>query len=83
MTSRTANQTKTEPFPASSTESEAETPGSDHPQTPTGTTEAGGDVGDAATVPVVSEEKAAGTSEESPVVQGLHTPEVDQPEPRT
>ena len=84
MESRAANQTKTEPFPSSATESEAETPGSDHPQAADGTTGAGaGDVGDTASVPAPGSEPAPGTSEETPVAQGVHTPDVDEPEPRT
>ena len=67
MRSRAANQTKREPFPASATEAEAETPGAEHPQTPSGTTDEralpGGDA-------------APGTSEELPPVQGVHTPQV-------
>ena len=75
--SRSQNQTKHEPFPASPVESEAETPGSAHPQAPSGTTPGrDGAVGDAATVPPTSEHAAPGTSEELPVVQGVHTPEV-------
>ena len=75
--SRAANQTKTEPIPASSTEAETETPASDHPQAPAGTTGGrAGDVGDAASVPATSEASAPGTSEELPVAQGIHTPEV-------
>lgn len=35
-----------------------------------------GAVGDAATVPPTSDDAAPGTSEEQPVVQGIHTPEV-------
>jgi hypothetical protein len=78
--SESANQTKTEPFPASSTESEAETPAGSHPQAASGTREAGaGDVGDPASVPAVSTDAAPGTSEESPVVQGVHTPRVSTP----
>ena len=83
MTSRAANQTKPEPFPSSATEAETETPATDHPQGPAGTTEAGGHVGDAASVPATSDAPAPGTSEESPVVQGLHTPRVEEPDTRT
>jgi hypothetical protein len=85
MESRAANQTKTEPFPASATEAEAETPGSRHPQAPSGTTDGGaGDVGDPASVPLPGrDESAPGSSEESPVVQGLHTPDVTEPDPRS
>ncbi|MCU1601215.1 MAG: hypothetical protein JWO22_1924 [Frankiales bacterium] len=82
--SRSQNQTKTEPFPASATESEAETPASDHPQAPSGTTGARtGDVGDAASVPTTSDQSAPGTSEQAPVVQGLHTPDVEEPDTRS
>lgn len=81
--SHAANQTKTEPVPSSATESEAETPSSAHPQGPQGATgQVGGDVGDPASVPVVSEEAAAGTSEQTPVVQGLHVPDVEEPDVR-
>lgn len=75
--SRAANQTKTEPIPASASEAEIETPASDHPQAPSGTTEGrAGDVGDPASVPPSSDQAAPGTSEELPVVQGIHTPTV-------
>jgi hypothetical protein len=84
MSSRAANQTKTEPIPASATESETETPGSDHPQGLSGTTGGGpGDVGDAASAPATSDQPAPGSSEENPVVQGLHQPEVEEPDTRT
>ena len=63
--SRSANQSKPEPFPASAAESEAETPGAAEPGRG------------------VAGEPAAATSEELPVVQGLHVPEVDEPDPRT
>ena len=82
--SRSANQTKTEPIPASATESEAETPSSAHPQGPEGATGArDGDVGDPTAVPPTSEQSAPGTSEQPPVVQGLHTPEVEEPDVRS
>ena len=64
MSSRAANQTKTEPFPAGPGESEAPTPGADDPQAP-------------------RTDRAQGTSEELPPVQGIHVPEVDEPDPRT
>jgi len=74
--STSQNQTKPEPIPTS-VEAETETPGSAHPQAPSGATQGrDGDVGDAATVPPTSNESAPGTSEELPVVQGIHTPEV-------
>lgn len=74
--SRSQNQTKPEPIP-SSVEAETETPGAAHPQAPAGKApRRDGDVGDAATVPATSDEAAPGTSEELPVVQGIHTPEV-------
>ena len=38
--------------------------------------------GSPASVPVVSEEAAAGTSEQTPVVQGLHVPDVEEPDVR-
>ncbi|MFN2536545.1 MAG: hypothetical protein ABR549_00145 [Mycobacteriales bacterium] len=80
----TRNQSKPEPFPASATDSEAQTPSTDHPQAPSGTTPArGGSVGDSASVPANSEESAAGSSEEAPVVQGVHTPDVEEPDPRS
>ena len=86
MESRAANQTKHEPMPASATESETETPASHHPQAPTGGARRhcgdGGDVGDAAGVPPTSDQPAAGTSEELPVVQGVHTPAVTEPPSR-
>lgn len=82
--SRAANQTKPEPFPASSTEAEAETPASDHPGAADGATgTGGGDVGDAAGVPVVSEQPSAGTSETTPVAEGLHVPDVEEPDVRS
>jgi hypothetical protein len=66
--SRSQNQTKHEPFPASPSESEAETPGADDPQVSSDT-----DPGRA----LPSHESAApGTSEELEPVQGIHTPEV-------
>lgn len=65
--SRAANQTKTEPIPASSTEAETETPASDHPQAPSGTTDQRA---------LTTGDDAPGTSEELPVAQGVHTPEV-------
>lgn len=84
MNSRSANQTKTEPFPAGPGGSEAETPASDHPQSPEGGTGTrGGDVGDAASVPTTSDDAAPGTSEQTPVAQGVHTPDVDEPDPRS
>ena len=77
MESRAANQTKHEPIPSSATEAETETPGSGHPQGPSGASRGrDGDVGDAASVPATSDAAAPGTSEELPVVQGIHTPEV-------
>ncbi len=82
--SRSQNQTKTEPFPASATESEAETPGADHSAAASGTTGArAGDVGDAASVPTTSDDAAPGSSEELPVVQGVRTPDVPEPDTRT
>jgi hypothetical protein len=82
--SRSANQSKPEPFPASATESEAETPGATEPQQPGSPVTAGrSGAGDTATVPATGDEPAAATSEELPVVQGLHVPEVDEPDPRT
>jgi hypothetical protein len=81
--SRSANQSKTEPFPASASEADAETPADDDPQQPGGSLPSGaGSTGDAPGVPVTSSVPAPGSSEELPVVQGLHTPEVDEPDPR-
>ncbi|MCU1623370.1 MAG: hypothetical protein JWL79_2215 [Frankiales bacterium] len=57
-----------DPFPTESTESE--TSGTGH-------------VGDAATVPPTSEQPAPGSSEQTPLVQGLHTPEIDEADTRT
>ena len=65
--SRSANQTKTEPFPASASESETETPAADAPQAPSV---------EGARALAGSDDTAPGTSEELPVVQGVHTPEV-------
>jgi hypothetical protein len=79
--SRSANQTKTEPIPASPSESEAETPGGASSEaTPP---RSAGHVGDAASVPTTSDEPAPGTSEESPVVEGLHQPDFPEPDTRT
>jgi hypothetical protein len=46
-------------------------------------TSATGHVGDAATVPPTSEQPAPGSSEQTPVVQGLHTPDLDEADTRT
>ena len=72
--SRAANQTKTEPFPASATESEATTPGADHPQAPAGTAETAEGLGGIT---------APGTAQELPPVEGLHVPEVDERDTRS
>ena len=72
--SRAANQTKTEPFPASATEAEATTPGADHPQAPASTAESVTGLGGIT---------APGTAEELPPVEGLHVPDVDERDPRT
>jgi hypothetical protein len=83
-TSRSANQSKAEPFPAGPTESETETPAGDHPQQPGGALPTGASgAGDARGVPATGTEPAPGTSEQLLVVQGLHTPDVDESDPRT
>lgn len=41
------------------------------------------DVGDTASVPANAEQSAAGSSEETPVAQGIHTPEVEEPDLRS
>lgn len=68
----TRNQTKTEPFPASATEAEAETPGHDHPGL-TATDDRAFSTG----------QDAPGTSEQHPVVQGMHVPDVDESDTRS
>ena len=81
--SRSANQRDAEPFPASATESETETPGAADPQQPGGASATGrGGPGDPASVPASGSDPAPSSSEELPVVQGLHVPEVDEPDPR-
>lgn len=72
--SRAANQTKTEPFPASAIEAEAPTPGEGDPQVPGGSAE---------TVTGLGGITAPGTAEELPPVEGLHVPELDEKDPRT
>jgi hypothetical protein len=42
-----------------------------------------GHVGDAATVPPTSGQPAPGSSEQTPVVEGLHTPDLDETDTRT
>jgi hypothetical protein len=81
--SRSANQSKTEPLPASATESETETPGEGAPQQPGGLRHDRSGAGDAAGVPTTSTQAAPGSSEELPVVQGIHDPEVHEPDPRS
>jgi hypothetical protein len=78
-----ANQTKTEPIPASATESEAETPGTRPAGAGAGTTSAGGDVGDTASVPAGADEASPGTSEQAAPVQGVHQPAVEEPDTRS
>jgi hypothetical protein len=81
--SRSANQSKTEPVPASATESESETPGQGAPQQPGRLRPERTGAGDAAGVPTSASQAAPGSSEELPVAQGIHEPEVDEPDPRT
>ena len=78
----TRNQTKAEPFPASATESETETPGGGSASAP-GVAGPSGGSGDAASVPSVGEQASGATSEELPVVQGVHVPHPDEPDPRS
>ena len=74
MSSFAANQSKTEPHPPGAGDGQTETPGNDDPQAPSpGSAPATGLDGDA----------APGTSEELPVVQGLHTPHLPETDPRT
>ena len=75
--SSSANQSKAEPFPASSSESETETPGGGEPAPGAGGSAVSGDP---ATVPLPGVQASPGTSEELPVVQGLHVPDVPQDE---
>lgn len=65
--SKSANQIKTESFPSSPSESETETPGSDHP---------GVGTDDTGRLLPGSDHTAPGTSEELEPVQGVHTPRV-------
>lgn len=72
--SRAANQSKTEPHPPGAGGGQSETPGAGDPQAPSpGTAPQTG----------VDGEAAPGTSEELPVVQGLHVPDIDESDPRT
>ncbi|MGB8650924.1 MAG: hypothetical protein WCD35_09705 [Mycobacteriales bacterium] len=81
--SRSANQSKTEPFPAAPAQGEAETPGAGHPQQAGASVQVGsGGPGDAADVATPATEAAPGTSEQSPVVQGIFAPDVDEADPR-
>ncbi len=73
-TSRAANQSKTEPHPPGAGDGQSETPGSDDPQAPSP---------GAAPHTGLDGEAAPGTSEELPVVQGVHVPQWDETEPRT
>jgi hypothetical protein len=83
-TSRSANQSKTEPIPASATDNETPTPGTSHPQSPGACLRPGsGSQGDSGQVPASGTEPAPGTSEELPVVQGLHVPDVEETDARS
>lgn len=74
--SASANQSKAEPHPPGAADRGGDTPGAGDPQSgrsaPGGAPHTGLD-GDA----------APGTSEELPVVQGLHVPKIPEPDPRT
>ena len=72
--SASANQSKAEPHPPGAAGSGLETPGGRDPQAPSpGAAPHTGLDGDA----------APGTSEEAPVVQGLHVPDVPETDPRS
>lgn len=71
-----ANQGKSEPFPASPSQGDQETPGADHPQAPSPAAD-DGTAGSAGSVPVSGTQAAEGTSEGLPVAQPVHVPELD------
>jgi hypothetical protein len=70
--SSSANQSKTEPHPPGAADRGPDTPG-DTDRTSSGAAPGTGLDGDA----------APGTSEELPVVQGLHVPDVSETDPRS
>ena len=74
-----ANQGKAEDFPAAESQGQTETPGAGDPQGPTWEPAAvHGGAGDAADVPVLSDQAEPGTSEELPPVAGAYVPDVDE-----
>ena len=74
-----ANQGSAEEFPTAQSQGQAETPGAADPQGPTrGAALTGGGPGDAAQVPVLSDQAEPGTSEQLAPVAGVHVPEVDE-----
>ena len=74
-----ANQSKAEPFPASPAQGQAETPGAgDQQANSRGSGTAAGGAGNAADVPVLSDQAAPETSEELPPVSGRYVPDVDE-----
>jgi hypothetical protein len=76
MSSFAANQSKTEPHPPGAGDGQTETPGSADPQAPT-------TAGSAPSTGGLDGDAAPGSSEELPVVQGLHTPDLPETDPRT
>ena len=74
-----ANQGKAEDFPAAESQGQTETPGAADPQGPArAQKDAAGGPGDAADVPVLSDQAEPGTSEELPPVAGGYVPDVDE-----
>ena len=74
-----ANQGKAEDFPAAESQGQTETPGAADPQGASrGADLAAGGAGDAADVPVLSDQAEPGTSEELPPVAGTYVPDVDE-----
>ena len=65
-----SNQTKAEDFPAGGGQGDVETPGADDLAVP------------GAEHAVALGDEAPGTSEQLPVVQGLHVPDVEEPDTR-
>ena len=74
-----ANQGKAEDFPAAESQGQTETPGAADPQGGSRAPVApAAGAGDAADVPVLSDQAEPGTSEELPPVPGTYTPDVDE-----